>query len=449
LNRSVTGGVLVRQTRLVGVLSVFSAVSLLASACGVVQAPAAGGGAGTAAKVEKPAQLKIAMVDFMSGGAAKFGTAALNAGALTFDQINEAGGIGGVKVSYSKVDEAGTVDQVVTNYRRLVLDEKVDAVIGYTSSANCLAVAPVAEELKKLTIIHICGTYRLFEDAERKYVVRSAAQASADAIGAAYYTVYAKPDVKTVAAINDDYAWGRDSWEIYSKALQKLKPDVKFTEVLWPKAFVGEYSAEISKLEAANADVIHTSLWGGHMDSFIKQANTRGLFKKSLTVFTTGETGLLTLNKELPAGIALTGRGQYLLEPDPERWPLNKKFIADYTAKYNEIPVYPSYRMVQAVLAYKTAVEKALALKGGNWPTQDEVILAMENSGWTTPTGPLQMRADHESVQPAIFGITSATLHPQHGFPVLEKVATFPEYEVTVPPGRKTIEWIDSWPASK
>ena len=64
------------------------------------------------------AELKIAMVDFMSGGAAKFGTGALNAGKMLFDQINEQGGIGGVKVSYQTVDENGTVDQVVTNYRR-------------------------------------------------------------------------------------------------------------------------------------------------------------------------------------------------------------------------------------------------------------------------------------------------------------------------------------------
>jgi branched-chain amino acid transport system substrate-binding protein len=420
--------------------------TLLASACGVIQAPSAPGAA-PAAKAQKPAEIKVALVDFMSGGAAKFGTNALNAGSMLLDQINEQGGIGGVKVSYQKVDEAGTVDQVVTNYRRLVVDEKVDAVIGYTSSANCLAVAPVADELKRLTIIHICGTYRLFEDAPRKYVTRAAAQASSDAIGAAYYTLAAKPDAKSVAAINDDYAWGRDSWEIYSKALQKLKPDVRVSEVLWPKAFVGEYSAEISKLEAANADVIHTSLWGGHMDSFIKQAQTRGLFNKSLVIFTTGETGLLTLNRELPPGIAVSGRGQYLLEPDPEKWPLNKQFIADFSRKYGEIPVYPAYRMAQAILSYKLGVEKAAELKGGQWPTQEEIIEALEDSAWDTPSGPLQMRSDHDSVQPAIFGMTSSRLHPQFNFPVLDRVQTFPGVDVTVPPGRKTIEWIDSWPA--
>src|SRR5215211_8878141 len=108
-----------RGPRLPIMLSAVLMLGLLASAC-VPGAPGAGGG--------KPSELKIAMVDFMSGGAAKFGTGALNAGKMLFDQINEQGGIGGVKVAYQMVDENGTVDQVATNYRRLVLDDKVDAV---------------------------------------------------------------------------------------------------------------------------------------------------------------------------------------------------------------------------------------------------------------------------------------------------------------------------------
>jgi branched-chain amino acid transport system substrate-binding protein len=331
-----------KGTPIQGLLSGLLALTLLASAC----VPGAGTTAG-----QKPSELKIAMVDFMSGGAAKFGTAALNAGELAIEQINAQGGIGGVQVKHQKVDENGPVDQVVTNYRRLVTDEKVDAVIGYTSSANCLAVAPVADELKKLTIIHICGTYRLFEDAQRKYVVRAASHGVTDSVASALYAITEKPDLKTVAAINDDYAWGRDSWELFSHALKKVKPDVQILEdaVLWPKAFIGEYSAELTKLEAARPDIIHTSLWGGHMDSFIKQAQARGLFQKSLVLMTTGETALLTLSRDVPQGIAMTGRGQYMYVPEPEKNELNRKFIADYSAKHNEVPVYPAYRMVQAI----------------------------------------------------------------------------------------------------
>ena len=417
--------------------SVFLALGLVASAC----APGLPG-----ASDQKPTELKIAMVDFMSGGAAKFGTVALNAGALVFDQLNAQGGIGGVKVNYQKVNEDGPVDEVVTTYRRLVTDEKVDAVIGYTSSANCLAVAPVADELKKLTIIHVCGTYHLFEDAPRKYVVRASSHGVTDSIASALYAVTLKPDLKTVAAINDDYAWGRDSWELFSHALKKIKPDVQILDdaVLWPKAFIGEYSAELTKLEAAHPDIIHTSLWGGHMDSFIKQAQARGLFQKSQVIMTTGETALLTLNKDVPQGIAMTGRGQYMYVPDPEVNGLNKQFLADYEAKYNEIPVYPAYRMVQAIDGYKTALEKAMDAKNGAWPSQEEIVAAFKDLDFETPSGSIRITSAQDGNQQAVYGVTAGRPDPKFGFPLLDRMQTWPASAVNPPAGKKTLEWIDT-----
>ena len=407
----------------------------------VACAPGSQGAAG-----QKPSELKVAMVDFMSGGAAKFGTVALNAGAMVFDQINAQGGIGGVKVNYQKVNEDGPADQVVSNYRRLVTDEKVDVVIGYTSSANCLAVAPVADELKKLTIIHICGTYHLFEDAPRKYVVRASSHGVSDSVAAALYAVKVKPDLKTVAAINDDYAWGRDSWDLFSHTLKKIKPDVQILEddVLWPKAFIGEYSAELTKLEAAKPDIVHTSLWGGHMDAFIKQAQARGIFQKSLFLMTTGETALLTLGKDVPQGIALTGRGQYMYVPDPEKNELNKKFLADYEAKYNEIPVYPAYRMVQAIDGYKTALEKAMKAKNGAWPSQEDILAAFKDLDFETPTGAIKITSSQDGNQQAVFGMTSGQSDPKFGFPLLGNVQTWPAGVVNPPSGKKTLAWIEA-----
>src|SRR2546430_14002959 len=77
-----------------------------------------------------------------------------------------------------------------------------------------------------------------------------------------FRSLTAKPDVKTVAGLNQGYAWGRDSWEIFIRALRKLKPDVQVVETLWPKLFQGDLSAEISKLLTAKPDVVFHSLWG-------------------------------------------------------------------------------------------------------------------------------------------------------------------------------------------
>ena len=402
--------------------------ALLATACG---------------SGHRPSELKVALVDFTSGSPAPFGIGATNAGRLVIEQINATGGIGGVPVRALEMDEAGPVDQVVRSYRRLVLDEKVDAVIGYTSSANCLAVAPVAEELKTLTIIHVCGTFRLFEGKPLEYVVRAGSQGAADSVGAALYLVAVRPGLKTVAAINDDYVWGRDSWTMFEHTLKRLKPEVRVVATLWPRAFIGEYSAEIAALLAARPDAIFTSMWGVHLDIFIQQAQARGLFGKSLVVMPAGETALLTLGRAVPAGIAMSGRGRYLYRPDPERDPLNRQFIADYAVRYGEIPVYPAYRMAQAIYGLKAAYEKAFRAKNGAWPSPEDVIKAFRGLTYRTPSGMVTTQSNQDSHQEVVFGMTTARLDPRYGFPLLDRVRVFPPEWVNPPVGVRTLEWID------
>ena len=110
-----------------------------------------------------PKELKLGFVDFFSGSAAIFGASGKNAAEWLVDKWNKEGGLLSVPVKMVQIDEAGGPDKQVTEFRRLVLDEQVEAIIGYTSSANCLAVGPVAEELQVLTVVHVCGTRRLTE----------------------------------------------------------------------------------------------------------------------------------------------------------------------------------------------------------------------------------------------------------------------------------------------
>src|SRR5213594_4895742 len=114
-----------------------------------------------------PKELRVGIVTLLSGPASStFGIPAKKAADAWVEKINEAGGIGGVKVVPVLTDEAGPGDKVVAEFRRLAADEKVDLVIGYISSANCVAVPAVAEELRVLTVLFDCGTTRVFEDGE-------------------------------------------------------------------------------------------------------------------------------------------------------------------------------------------------------------------------------------------------------------------------------------------
>ena len=87
------------------------------------------------------------------------------------------------------VDEAGSAADIVTQYRNLVERDHVDVVVGYVSSGNCLAITPVAEELKQLTVLDICGTPRIFEEKPRHYVFRVNPHATMDNVAAAKYVL--------------------------------------------------------------------------------------------------------------------------------------------------------------------------------------------------------------------------------------------------------------------
>ncbi len=70
------------------------------------------------------------------------------------------------------------------------------------------------------------------------------------------YLLKTKPDFKTIAVVNQDYAWGRDSWAIFSQALKVLKPDVKVVAEFFPKFGAADFSTEVSRLLALKPDVI-------------------------------------------------------------------------------------------------------------------------------------------------------------------------------------------------
>ena len=123
------------------------------------------------AHAAEPKPIKIGIVSFLSGPpAGPFGVPARNGAEILAEALNEGGkvpgygtkGLGGAPIELVYIDEAGGTTKQVTEYRNLVQRQNVDLVIGYISSGDTLAIAPVAEELKKLTVFFDSGTPRIF-----------------------------------------------------------------------------------------------------------------------------------------------------------------------------------------------------------------------------------------------------------------------------------------------
>lgn len=398
--------------------------------------------------------IKLAIVTFLTGvAAAPFGIPAKNAFEMLIEEINAAGGIAGRKIDVKFYDESGGLDAQVKLARKLALEDKVDAIIGYISSSHCKAIVPLADELGVPIIAFDCGTHVLMEGNTCNYSVpkyklgfRTCAHLALDNVALAYYIKENFPNVKRIAGINPDYAWGRDSWKIFKMAIKKLMPDVEIVAELWPKLFTTDFTPHITALLKAKPDIIHTSLWGGDGVTFTKQALSMGLFKRSRVAYSRGDLFPMEIGKSFPEGQIINAAGpHYYLWPPHDKWPMNKEFVEKYMKRYGKPPVYPSYHAAQAILMYKAALEKAVALLG-KWPDPDEFAKAMEGLVVETPSGHVMMARDHNAVEETtVVGVTKYVPSVEPKFPILTNIKNYPAVLLEPPTGIKTECWINSW----
>jgi branched-chain amino acid transport system substrate-binding protein len=412
----------------------------------------AGATAAVAAHAQQPAApatapVKLGIVSFLTGPAASpFGIPGRNGAEIVIEALNSGKapapfntvGFGGTKIEAKYVDETGSAANVVTEFRNLVQRDQVDAVVGYISSGSCLAVTPVAEELKALTVLYDCGTPRIFEEKPRNYVFRVSPHATMDNVAAARYLLAKKKNVTSYSGINQNYAWGQDSWRDFVGAMKVLAPNVTSDKVLFPKLFAGEYGAEVSTLLTSKSQALHTSFYDGDLESFVYQEQARGLDKRMTIIMTTGETAIWRLRDKLPDGTIIGGRGANgPLARDTE---INRWFQKIYNDRYNLPPTYPAYQMAQSLLGLKLAYEKAA--KAGAKPTADEIAAAFKGIEFTGPAGQVKMAIGdgHQGITETAYG--TYHFNKQKKEPEIVDIIRFPAECVNPPAGVDADKWI-------
>jgi branched-chain amino acid transport system substrate-binding protein len=418
--------------------------NILARAAGLAAISAMTLGASTA--LAKDA-ITIAVPSFLTGGAAgPFGIPAMNGAKMVADAINagklpapyDSKGFGGATATIEPIDEGGGATKQVAEYRNLVEKRGVDAVVGYISSGNCQALAPIAEELKQFTIFATCGTPRIFEEAPRKYVFRTMGHATADNVAAAMYVKEKYPDLKGYTGINQNYAWGQDSWRDFDLTLKQIMPNSTASDkTQFPKIFAGQYGSEISAMSLDKADLIHTSFWGGDLEAFIFQGNARGLFKKKIGVFTVGGTAAYRLGKKLPDGLVLGARGPYGILVRDRDSALNQWFVSTYKNLYGTYPSGPAYQYGQAILAAKIAYDKAGS--DASDEALGDALRGITFESFST-TVEMSLGGGHQAVTENGYGITK--YDDENGENVVTDVKFYPGSCIMPPEGVNSVDWI-------
>ena len=390
----------------------------------------------------KKQSVKIAVVTFTSGAASVFGVPAANLARLLADYLNQRGGINGARIELDVRDESGGADQMVALYRQLTQAGGADVYVGLISSSDCLAVAPVAEQLgNTLTVFFDCATKQLVDQGMmKKAVFRTGGTTVQDGVSLARAVVRFKPDVKTVVGLNQDYAYGRDEWNDFITALKKLKPDVQVLDTLWTPLFTTDYSAQISRIIDLKPDIVHTSFWGPDLANFVKQASARGLFNVTTVAFARGESMMQDLGDALPEGQIVEGPHYFEF---PTLSPLNKEIREEYRKRYGYYPPYPAYHMANAIFGVKYAIEAASMISGEDWPDLSTVSKVFERLAYPAPGDWIIMAPNHNAVRGAVVGVTKSV--EGYKFKLLRPWYYEPPADINPPPGMTSAQWYDTW----
>ncbi|MGQ4808813.1 Leucine-, isoleucine-, valine-, threonine-, and alanine-binding protein [Candidatus Entotheonellaceae bacterium PAL068K] len=326
---------------------------------------------------KKKVPIKIGLLYALSGLAAVYTKGTVIGHEMAAEEINAKGGLlDGREIKYVVRDNKLKPGIAVKEFRRMVTRDKVDFVMGIISSGVALAVSQVAKEMKVLFVDTIAQTSALTGEQGHPYVVRT--NTNSTIIGRTAALAAAKQPLKSFYFIGPDYEWGHvvnnDFWQF----LKANKEGVSKVGGLWPKLGERDFSSHITTMINAKPDAVFSSLWGGDLIAFIKQAKAYGFFDKTQFISTgAGDLDILKpMGADMPDGIMATFL--YAFDWLPVKQEENKKFVAEfkkragYEPKSGDIIGYVStYMIAEAIERAGSTDTEALikVLRGAEFKT--------------------------------------------------------------------------------
>lgn len=327
-----------KMMRFLAMLAVLALLTMSFAGCG-------GGGS------EKN-ELFIGGIGPITGEAATYGSAVRNGAQLAVNEINEAGGINGIKINFQFEDDANTPDQAVSAYNTL-MDKGMQILMGTVTSAPCIAVV---EQTKDDNVFQLTPSGSAVDAIKYNNAFRVCFNDPNQGVGVADYikdnNVASK--IGIIYNVSDPYSTG-----IYDKF--KERAEEKGLNIVATESFSKDTSVDfkpqLQKMKDAGADLVFLPIYYEAAASILMQAKDVGLETKFF-----GCDGLDGVIEQLGEQNQEVAEGVMLLTPfaaDAEDQK-TKDFVAAYKAAYNnQVPNQFAADGYDAIYIIKAAAEKA------------------------------------------------------------------------------------------
>ena len=329
--------------------------------------------------------VKIGVVDVRSGAYKNTGDRVLWGLEFVVEEANEAGGILGKKIELVVEDHQMKPEIAVEKAKKLILKDKVAAIIQSTSSGVGLALAKLMPRYKMIFLCTGAEATRITGEDFTPYTFRTCLHAAIRAKGMSKY--FASTPYRKVYLIHQDYAWGHDMSKYYKKYILEYAPDTEIVGDEFHPLFTKDFAPYINKIRASGADYIFTGNWGTDLAQLIVQSRSLGLNQPFGTCFLDDDSDIKVIGD---AAMGCVTNNLYILGAGT---PEGKAFEEKY---YKRMGRYPSVQEVKSYIGlemYFEAVRKA-----GSFDMK-AVMEAFEGLEWQGPTCKIEMRKEDHQVQ--------------------------------------------------
>lgn len=326
--------------------------------------------------------VKVGILHSATGTMAISETGSIQAEKLAIEQINAKGGILGRKIEVIQEDGASDWPTFAEKAKKLLVSDKVAAVMGCWTSASRKAALPVFEKENGLLFYPT-----FYEGLEQSKNVFYTGQEATQQILAGLDWISKEKKAKTYYLIGSDYIWPRTSMKIARKHIeQHLGGTVVGEEYI----ALGDtqFGSVINKIKLKKPDVIYAAVVGGSNVAWFKQLNAAGLnaSKQTLLTISVTEDEVLGIGGENLEGF-YSAMKYFQSQDNPE----NKKFVAAFKKRWGNKSVIGD--VTQAAYLgpwlYKAAVERA-----GSFDV-DKVQAALPGYVFDAPEGPVTVEPNH------------------------------------------------------
>jgi branched-chain amino acid transport system substrate-binding protein len=367
-------------------LSLLIFMMLFASACSSDKSssdPKEGGGDNKAGSKEP---IKIGVLASKTGALESYGKQTLRGFELGLEYATDGKmEVDGRKIEFFVEDTETKPEVAVQKATKLLEEDKVDFLVGSSSSADTLAVLPLAEEYQKIMVVEPAAADTITGSEFNKYIFRTARNSSQDAVAGA--AAIAKKGVK-IATLAPDYSFGRDGVAAFKEAAEKLGADIVKEEYADPAAT--DFTSNIQKIIDAKPDYLFV-VWAG-ANSPWKQIADMKVQDKGIKI-STGAPDIAALATMEPL-VGMEGFTVYY--HDLPKNEINDWLVDEHKKRFNnEVPDLFTPGGMSAAIAIVEAVKKTKGDTDG-----ETLIEAMEGLSFETPKGKMTFRPeDHQALQ--------------------------------------------------